>query len=123
MNRWTIPLDRLAGQSLEVIEANVRKVGFDVFAGVINESPVDKGRFVANWQLSYGTPAVGVIDAVDPDRQQTIAKLAALQRFPMGLWYLTNNLPYGERLEYGWSQKAPQGMVRITAARFRGVFR
>lgn len=31
---------------------------------------------------------------------------------------LTNNLPYAERLEYGWSNQAPQGMVRVNVARF-----
>ena len=36
-----------------------------------------------------------------------------------GVEYITNNLPYAERLEYGYSQQAPAGMVRVTAARFR----
>ena len=32
---------------------------------------------------------------------------------------LTNNLPYAQRLEYGWSQQAPQGFVRVNVSRFQ----
>ena len=32
---------------------------------------------------------------------------------------LSNNLPYAMRLEYGWSKKAPAGMVRLNVARFQ----
>jgi len=35
--------------------------------------------------------------------------------------YLLNNLPYSVPLEYGHSKKAPQGMVRMTLARFQQI--
>jgi hypothetical protein len=39
------------------------------------------------------------------------------------IFYLTNNLPYGERLEYGYSKQAPSGMVRITLAEYEKILR
>ena len=45
--------------------------------------------------------------------------MATKQKWESGFtFYMTNNLPYGERLEYGWSSKAPSGMVRITLAEY-----
>jgi hypothetical protein len=38
------------------------------------------------------------------------------------LYYLTNNLPYIERLEYGWSKQAPGGMVRKNMQNFNRLF-
>ncbi len=35
--------------------------------------------------------------------------------------YIFNPQPYGRRLEYGWSQQAPSGMVRITFGEFHGM--
>ena len=31
------------------------------------------------------------------------------------MFYLTNKLPYAQALEYGHSQQAPSGMVRVSA--------
>jgi hypothetical protein len=35
--------------------------------------------------------------------------------------YLTNNLPYIKKLEYGSSQQAPRGMARVTIADFERI--
>ncbi|NTX09022.1 hypothetical protein, partial [Myxococcus sp. CA040A] len=35
--------------------------------------------------------------------------------------YVTNNLPYARRLEFGHSAQAPRGMVRVTVARLREI--
>jgi len=36
-------------------------------------------------------------------------------------YFLTNNLPYIHRLEYGHSTQAPAGMVRVTTTEFKQV--
>ena len=35
------------------------------------------------------------------------------------VFYLTNNLPYANKMEYGGSAQAPQGMVRINIQRLK----
>jgi hypothetical protein len=37
--------------------------------------------------------------------------------------FITNSLPYAQRLEYGWSKQAPLGVVRITAVEFQSIAR
>lgn len=85
------------------------------------DTPVDIGRARANWQLTEGQPAQGVVDATAPsktglsvDEAQQIAKTDGDTSL-----YLTNNLPYIVTLEFdGWSKKAPDGMVRRNVVRF-----
>lgn len=91
---------------------------------IIERSPVDTGRFRANWQLSIGHPAVTEVSG--NDKSGARAKRNAAQTInstKVGrIFYLTNNLPYAEMLEYGWSRQAPFGMVRRTLAEYRKIF-
>lgn len=97
----------------------VRAVEIELFRGVIMDSPVDTGRFLGNWQTSITTPAAAVLDTLDPSGSATVGAMTAFVSTLEGgrVTYLANNLPYAERLEYGWSKKAPQGMVRRNMAR------
>lgn len=92
---------------------------------IIERSPVDTGRFRANWQLSIGHPAV--TDVSSNDKSGARAKRNAAQTInttKIGrVFYLTNNLPYAEMLEFGWSKQAPYGMVRRTLAEYAKFFR
>ncbi|WP_430444814.1 MAG: hypothetical protein ACQZ2J_27480 [Pseudomonas piscis] len=81
------------------------------------------GRFRGNWQFSIDTPAEGVLDQIDPSGNVTVAVLRTqVQSLTAGQTaYIVNNLPYAVPLEYGHSQQAPGGMVRITLARFQQI--
>ncbi|HEX2554237.1 MAG TPA: hypothetical protein VHL98_11075 [Microvirga sp.] len=83
------------------------------------------GRFRANWQVGIGSRPAGVIDAVDPSGQATIAAGSAVIA---GLTdkvaiYLVNNLPYADPLENGHSKQAPMGIVAVTIAELNTHFR
>ena len=80
------------------------------------------GRFRSNWQLTSGIPATGEIEAVE-GAGETIAKIvAAAGTLTIGeVAYIVNNLPYAVPLEYGHSTQAPNGMVRVTLARFQQI--
>lgn len=102
-------------------EKVMRQVSIKLFSAIIKASPVDTGRFRMNWMASGGTPASGVTDATDKsgniatgNATSFVLKAADWQEFT-----LTNNLPYAQRLEYGWSKQAPQGMVRTNVSRFQ----
>lgn len=89
--------------------------------GVILKSPVDTGRFRANWQFSGAGIQRATSLAVDRGGQVTVNRLVAeIQRTGSGgVTYLSNSLPYAVRLENGWSKQAPQGMVRLTVQEFQ----
>ena len=78
------------------------------------------GRFRGNWQVSFDRPAVGAIDRVDKAGTATLAAgrdvLAHYDSGEYGSIWFTNNVPYAQRLEYGWSKQAPAGIVRVVAA-------
>lgn len=81
------------------------------------------GRFRGNWQFSIGSPATGTLDQIDPSGNVTMAALRAqVEGLTAGeTAYIVNNLPYGIPLEYGHSTQAPNGMVRVTLARFQQI--
>lgn len=102
-------------------EKVMRQVSIKLFSAIIKASPVDTGRFRMNWMVSGGTPAFGVTDATDKSGNAAIGNATSfvLKAADWHEFTLTNNLPYAQRLEYGWSQQAPQGMVRTNISRFQ----
>lgn len=105
------------------IETAIRKIALDVFAEVIMMSPVDTGRFRGNWQVAIGTTPSGTLEVDDKAGTATLAKA---QAEALGLKagqtiFLVNNLPYAQALEYGSSQQAPGGMIRLTVQRWQPI--
>ena len=104
------------------MEKVLRKVTLDLSAQLIQMSPVDTGRFRNNWYLSTTyAPNLTTTTQTDPSGMAALNRISSgLSSIQMGtpIW-ITNNLPYATRLEYGWSKQAPAGMVRISAARFQ----
>lgn len=102
-------------------EKVMRQVSIKLFSAIIKASPVDTGRFRMNWMASGGTPASRITDATDKSGNIAIGNATSfvLKAADWHEFTLTNNLPYAQRLEYGWSQQAPQGMVRTNVSRFQ----
>lgn len=105
------------------IETAIRKIAIDVFAEVIMMSPVDTGRFRGNWQVAIGSMPSGTVEL---DDKAGTAVLSKAQAQAMGLKagqtiFLVNNLPYAQALEYGLSQQAPGGMIRLTVQRWKPI--
>ena len=104
-------------------DKTVRAVCLEMGNSIIQMSPVDTGRFRGNWMHSTGRPHRGTIELEDPTGQVASANLAAALR-PVkagSIEFISNNLPYARKLEHGSSKQAPQGMVRVTATRFRAL--
>ena len=98
------------------------KVALDVFNGVIKRSPVDTGRFRANWMLTVGEQPSDAYDASaggtsrrPSSANQALASAVSLTGLEIGqaIW-ITNNTPYGIVLEAGHSDQAPNGVVLVT---------
>lgn len=102
-----------------------RKIAFDVAAKLIMRTPVDTGRARGNWMIGFAAINSATSEVVDKsgkgrltEIQSTLKKLDGVSDTAV---YITNSLPYIARLEYGFSQQAPEGMVRLTAAEFAGI--
>ncbi len=103
----------------------IQGVETSLFNSVILDSPVDTGRFRGNWQTSITNPYAGTTSQADPTGAQAIARMQSFVSALKGgrVTFLTNNLPYAERLEYGYSGQAPEGMVRKNVARFHSIIK
>jgi hypothetical protein len=112
----------------EEVPAKVRqvqqKIGLQALRGVVNKTPVDTGRARGNWQTTLGDPATGTLETTDPGGNQTIARGSntVTTADPFSVIWLSNNLPYIERLEDGYSQQAPNGMVSTTVTEIQIQF-
>lgn len=133
MAGFSIPLAQLAAKIQGDLETVVRKSTAQVFGAVTLKSPVDTGRFRANWNVSYAAVDTTVTSSTNQARAQAeVDKALAL---PVGgVVYLANSLPYARTLEYGgypnppkggngktiggYSKQAPAGMVRTSALEF-----
>nr|WP_288356585.1 HK97 gp10 family phage protein [uncultured Pseudomonas sp.] len=109
--------------AMAAIEQTIQDIVIQVGESLINLSPVDTGRFKANWQFTIGAPANSSLIDTDKEGEVTIAKLlAAVNALEPGqVAYIVNTLIYAVPLEYGHSQQAPLGMVRRTIAEFERI--
>ena len=88
---------------------------------VIQGTPVRDGFARANWNFAVGAP-----DTTNQDKgNQSEAELvASVPDFRVGMVaYFINSLPYIRRLEYGWSDQAPKGMLRLNVAEWGDINR
>lgn len=103
-----------AGQTIaDNADRLTRRCALAVDAAVVLATPVDTGRARANWQVEIGGPASGVVEPTDKSGQTAIsAGTKVIQDYKGGNSInITNNLPYIERLNEGWSKQAPAGFV------------
>lgn len=90
------------------------KACLDLFSSVVMDTPVDTGRARGNWQISIGQGISSQVDSEDKDGAGTIGKATSrlLTDKTTAPVFIQNNLPYIKKLEYGYSKKAPRGMLR-----------
>lgn len=123
---FSLQIEEFQKKALEAIGQTFKDVVIQVGETLINLSPVDTGRFKANWHASLDRVEPATFDDYDKEGDETIASLIAafndLQ--PGQTVYIVNNLAYAIPLEYGHSQtQAPAGMVRLTVAQFQKIVR
>lgn len=100
-----------------------RIVATEVGQSVINLTPVDTGRALSNWNAGINSPDDVYRETEDPLDSKTSARLAGeFKSLKFGdTAYITNATPHVPFLEYGSSKQAPNGMIRITLARFNNI--
>lgn len=134
MGDFSLVFKNITTKSIKTTENIIRATVFDVEREIISNSAVDTGRYKANWQVTINTPATSTVDAEDKTGKTTIDKNKAVifnNPVPLVYW-ITNNLKYAMKAEYGlwttkpstaktiggYSRTSPAGAVRITLIRF-----
>tara|TARA_Y100000310_G_C20704101_1_gene833183 strand:- start:9721 stop:10110 length:390 start_codon:yes stop_codon:yes gene_type:complete len=89
-----------------------RRVTLGLKEKIERRTPVDTGRLRGSWAVSDASPS----SFVNPEGNAGIGPVEATFTEPYQSSFVTSNLAYALPIEYGHSQQAPQGMVRISLA-------
>lgn len=118
MANFTFDMSRFANKSLGEIEQVVRKTAIDLTTSIIKTSPVDSGRFRANWFVSFEDAIEETTDDTNSAKALSNATNTLINGKIGKYIYIQNNLDYAVKLEYGASKQAPAGVVRVNVERF-----
>lgn len=114
-------ITKFSAKALNEADKEKRAICSALFRSVVMDTPVDSGRLRGNWQISPNNPKRGTIERNDKGGGSTIsAELRNLGKLADTV-YMTNNLPYAQRIEYGYSKTHPAGMVRKNVARIKSL--
>lgn len=113
-------LMKKAGRKAEMV---VRASALSVGASLIQRTPVDTGRAKANWVPGIGAVNTKTTGEINAEAAVGVINQALQTWKPGQTIYITNSLPYIKRLEDGWSNQAPAGMVRLTIVEWKDSVR
>lgn len=131
MSDFSLDVKKFSESFIGGAEQAVRGATIKLWSTVIKASPVDSGRFRANWFASNEQPSTKITFNTDKSGSRAISAAANFvdSSRDWSTFTLTNNLPYSEVIEFGlygngpkttggYSKQAPQGVVRTNIRRF-----
>lgn len=116
-------IENFSAKAQEKVLKIFKKSVIDLTSDIISDTPVDTGRLKNNWFPSVGVASEQTAEATANEAGDRSNSLVNNQLALDKTFYFTNNLPYAFRIEFeGWSKvKAPQGMVRRNAIRWKQI--
>lgn len=134
MNSFSLDVKAFADSFEQGSEKAVRGTAIKLFSAFVESSPVDEGRFRANWFVTGRQPSTKKTNSTDKNGNKTKKRIesAVLGIQDWSMFTVTNNLPYSEVVEFGgykdgpktvngYSKQAPNGVVRVNIARFNSL--
>lgn len=132
---FKLELEAFAKKCGDNADLVIKKVIIDLGTSLVEKSPVGDakywkkppppgyvgGRFRGNWQYGLNAVNATTTEAIDPSGSATIETIVGKveDKASGNIHYLTNSLPYAQRLEEGWSRQAPAGFVILTTIEFQ----
>lgn len=115
------------------VERGIEEVAINFLINIIQDlvdrSPVDTGRYRANWQVTLNEAPMFALNSYDKNGKATVQEAAGVIRnvFGSGIAaktvYFSNMLIYANSLEYGHSKQAPFGVLGIVSLRLSTYMR
>lgn len=115
LTRWGVSLEK------EQAPKFIRKIALDLLRKVTMKSPVDTGRFRANWMVGIGGADETTTDSTVNDAMMRGAIILSAYR-DLKQIHLSNNLSYAAELEHGRSMQAPLGVAEISVEEIEAHF-
>lgn len=112
----------------EHLDQVVKRLTLEIHSELVRRTPKDTGHARANWVPSVGAPFTGVVGSPENvtagERAQGLIEILSESNIHRKPVYISNNVPYIRRLNYGHSQQAParfvENAIRDATARVRG---
>lgn len=135
MSKFDREMKRAIKEIEVAIEKTIRGGAIELFSEIVLRTPVGNstlwkndappgyvgGRLRGNWQASIDNQNLTELDVLDSSGTSTVSKgTTEINKYKLedtNIWF-SNNLPYAERVEHGWSKQRPNGMVRTTVKLF-----
>lgn len=89
----------------------VKRAALAIDKAVVFATPVDTGRARSNWRAALGGPFTSELEETSAMGAINQAESVINARGPGETIYISNNVPYIQRLNDGWSAQAPAGFV------------
>ena len=135
MGKWTLNLNEYCRKKNVEIKEVRKTYAFALYSSIVRKTPVDTGRARGNWNITVGH------DDTLP-KENTVPQFKSVEEVPKvegdETIFISNNLPYITKLEYGgypnppkkgsgktvngYSKQAPEGMVGVTLANNENIF-
>jgi hypothetical protein len=111
--KFALDLNRFADKvELDLSEFR-KRVTLGIKQKIETKTPVDTGRLRSSFAVSDGAPS----DFVPPEgNTNALGPIEASFSAPYDTSFVTSNLPYVIAVEFGHSDQAPQGMIRVALA-------
>ena len=115
LTRWGVSLEKEQAPNF------IRKIALELLKKVTMKSPVDTGRFRANWMVGIGgadeTTTENTVNDAMMRGSIVLTGYKTLKQI-----HISNNLPYAAALEHGHSQQAPLGVAEISVEEIEAHF-
>ena len=115
LTRWGVSLEK------EQAPKFIRKIALELLKKVTMKSPVDTGRFRANWMVGIGGADETTTESTVDDAVMRGAIVLSAYR-DLKQIHISNNLPYAAALEHGHSMQAPLGVAEISVEEIEAHF-
>lgn len=118
-------IKRFAEETPQEIAEESAKITRDIFSTVIDYSPVDTGRFVANWQIETEVFNMSVVGtSTKSEKVAEINKKVTKDYFLTNSHiYMYNSVLYAFKVEYnGWNPPTPKHLPYAPIAQTIGKF-
>lgn len=98
----------------EIAEEQVKEIAGAIFRAAVKLSPVYTGEYRASWRVSFNEPRYDTTKGYTP----SMPIRGASFRWPAGFKLgddviISNNVPYADMIEHGWSNQAPFGVLSV----------
>ena len=95
---FSADIRNFAKKTNSTLDEASRAIKISLFSSVIVSTRVDTGRARSNWQTTTGSPNYNITERLDPSGNSIKEEVRATVQGDT-VDYLTNNLPYIEKLE------------------------